>query len=306
MTDSNASKLRVLFLGMQVNFSLPPLRTLLATGVDVCAVWLPGDESSDGMFRPLPPEPSTSELPLLTPFVQPTLLHAVWKANLPVWAVGRMTAPETLVALRELAPDVVCVACFPQRIPPEALAMPQHGFLNLHPSLLPAFRGPDPRFWQMRAGLLDSGVTVHFMNAGLDTGDIALQQRVLLRAGISGPEADVRLAETGGDLLAEAVARLAAGTLPRTPQPAAGGSYFAAPQAADFRLSAAWSARRAFIFMRGTADYGQPFVVETAVGAVVVRTAVAHRPGATLPTPFERSGRSVTIQFAGGVLECET
>ncbi|MEZ4833421.1 MAG: formyltransferase family protein [Caldilineaceae bacterium] len=65
-----------------------------------------------------------------------------------------------------------------------------HGFLNLHPSLLPHYRGPDPIFWQLRDGVEPMGVTVHWMDVGVDTGDIAAQAPVALEDGLSGPRSN--------------------------------------------------------------------------------------------------------------------
>ncbi len=139
-------------------------------------------------------------LPAL-PLGQPAdLLSLAWARGLPVLAVGDFDHADTLAALAAFAPDVAVVACFTRRIPPAALAVPRLGFLNLHPSLLPLYRGPQPLFWQLRDGA-PTGATVHYMDEGLDTGDIAAQIAVPLPDGLSGPEAERTLALAGLGLL---------------------------------------------------------------------------------------------------------
>jgi methionyl-tRNA formyltransferase len=224
-----------------------------------------------------------------------------WEREIPVLAINRPEAPATRAALAALQPDLACVACFSLRIPPSLLTLPPLGFLNLHPSLLPAYRGPAPLFWIFRQGEYETGVTVHFMNEGLDAGDIALQARVEAPDGISGAAADALYAARGGELLVEAVQRLQNGVLSRQPQPA-GGSYHPRPTAADFHITVTWPARRAFNFMRGTVEWNQPYIVEAGEERVTLRSAVAYTAGGTLDRPLVRRERDVWLQFTPGIL----
>lgn len=125
--------------------------------------------------------------------------------------------------LARVGPDLVVCMGFPWQVPPDALAVPPLGWLNGHPSLLPRHRGPIPWAWAIRSGDEELGITVHRMDAGLDTGPI-LAQRSFPLDGYAEPE---ELYARSGPLLAEALTealeRLAAGD-PGTPQPA-GGTY---------------------------------------------------------------------------------
>jgi hypothetical protein len=76
-------------------------------------------------------------------------LSVAWAAGLPVLAARDLAHADTLTTLAEFQADVACVACFTRRIPPAVLNRPRLGFLNIHPSLLPAYRGPEPVFWQL-------------------------------------------------------------------------------------------------------------------------------------------------------------
>ncbi len=219
--------------------------------------------------------------------------------RLPVLAVAAFNHADTPAALAAFAPDVAVVTCFTRRIPPAALAVPRLGFLNLHPSLLPAYRGPQPLFWQLRDGAT-TGATVHYMDEGLDTGDIAAQAAVPLPDGISGPEAERTLALAGLGLLRGVLDELARGIVQRQPQ-AAGGSQQPAPTEADFALSTGWPARQAFNFMRGTADWGRPYRIEIN-GRTEWLAAAEEWRAVTLDRPSVRHGRHVVIRFSPGVL----
>ena len=295
-------KLRVLYLGMVGDFSLIPLRHLLAAGVmEVVGIVVAG-QADGSVIRPLHPPPSLPGLPLLNPYFDRNIIQVGWQQGIPVWAIGRLGHEETVATLAALRPDVAVVACFSRRIPQVLLAVPKHGFLNVHPSLLPRYRGPQPLFWCFHEGEWETGVTVHFMDEGLDTGDIVLQARVDFADGIAGDEADRLCAERGGTLLVEAMGLLAAGRLPRVPQ-SDDFTYFPSPTAVDFHIPTSWSARRAFNFMRGVADWGRPFTIEVGDEKVVVATAVAYDAQQQLDEPLVREGGGVTaVQFNPGVL----
>lgn len=290
---------RVLFVGMQGQFTRIVLERLLAAGVEVCGLLLSGPVLGP-LLPPPPPDADPLALPLLDRFVEPNALHLAWNAGIPVYASGPLKAPALMELVRTLAPDVACVACFDRIIPAGLLALPRHGFLNVHPSLLPNFRGPEPLFWQFRAGVNPVGVTVHWMDAGLDTGDIAGQRTVALPDGISGGGADALCARTGGDLLAEVLGQLADGSAQRRPQPA-GGSYQPSPSADDFALDTRWDVGRAFNFMRGTAEWGMDYLVTVGGREWRLRKALGWEPSASLAS-VEVSGAVARIGFAGGVL----
>lgn len=291
--------MRLLFAGMQGQFTRIVLEGLLAAGVDICALLLSGP-----ILRPLlpppPPEADPLALRLLDSFVETNALHLAWQAGIPVYESGSLAAPALTELLRTLAPDVACVACFDRIIPARLLALPPHGFLNVHPSLLPHFRGPEPLFWQLRAGINPVGVTVHWMDAELDTGDIAGQRTVALADGISGSEADALAATAGGDLLAEVLKKLAVGSAQRRPQPV-GGSYQPSPSEDDFHLDTGWDVRRAFNFMRGTAEWGMDYPVSVNGREWRLRAALGWEASTSLAS-VEISRGVVRIGFAGGVL----
>ena len=293
--------MRLLFFGLPAGVSAVVLRGLLDDERDVAGVVVPASAVPHLLPDPAPPvaylsPPIISALSLGEPA---DLLALAWASERPVLAVGDFAHADALAALRAAAPDVAVVACFARRIPPVALAVPRWGFLNLHTSLLPAYRGPQPLFWQLRDGA-PTGATVHFMDEGLDTGDIVAQTAVPLPDGSSGPEAERTLALAGLGLLRGVLDELAVGVVPRRPQ-GPGGSRQPAPTEADFALSTGWTARRAFNFMRGTADWGRPYRIEIN-GRTEWLTAAEEWRDLTLDRPSVRHGRHIVIRFSPGVL----
>ena len=292
--------LRILYLGTPCELSRAPLLALLDAAIEVCGVVVPAEPGAPPIARLAPPPPR-SPLPIAGRFVDPGIVEIAWERDIPVFAAGKLSDPATVAALAELRPDVACAACFPQRIPAALLRLPPHGCLNIHPSLLPAYRGPAPLFWAFRNGESTIGVTVHFMDQDFDTGDIAAQAPLSLEDGVGGAQADRMCAALGGRLLAEVLSRLRQGSLERRPQPD-GGSYDGWPAPADWTISTSWSARRAFNFMRGTDDWGQRYEVFAGGERLILATALSYDAGETLGAPFVRSGREVAIQCTPGVV----
>jgi methionyl-tRNA formyltransferase len=269
-------------------------------------------------LTPLPPLPATAvsspgegELPVDTALhvlpspVKPCIVNLASAHGIPVVEVKVLSAPATLAALETYRPEVICVACFPRIFPRALLAIPPLGCLNLHPSLLPAYRGPAPLFWQFRQGESRTGVTVHFMDEGADTGDIALQSAVAFPDGISGAEADRICSQAGAALMVQAIDLLQRGACPRRSQPEAGSSYFTWPARADFEISTGWSARRAYNFIRGTEEWGVLFEIPVRDGRIEVHRAISFSPDEILGESWRFVREEVWVQFAEGVLRVQ-
>jgi methionyl-tRNA formyltransferase len=140
-------------------------------------------------------------------------------------------------------------------------AIPPLGVLNVHPSLLPAGRGPEPIFWTLRRGEPTTGVTVHRMDAGLDTGPIIAQRAMVTPDGVRAPDLERELMTLGGQLLVEALPALEAGTLRPRAQPEAGASHAPAPSGSDWTMVTSLPAAWAWRFARGVAPLGGPLAV---------------------------------------------
>ena len=114
--------------------------------------------------------------------------------------------------------DLFAVASYGKILPQALLDLAARGALNVHPSLLPLYRGATPLQTQLRDGVSESGVTVIFMDAGMDTGDIVLVERSAIGPDETYGELHDRFARLGGKLLGQAVRLVAEGNAERTPQ----------------------------------------------------------------------------------------
>jgi methionyl-tRNA formyltransferase len=253
----------VLFLGMQGNFSLPSLQALLEGGVEVCAVVIPpapgAGSDRPAIYRREQPRIARSTLPVITSSLYTTVVQLAWERRIPLWEVTHMADPLTVSTLAAYQPDAMCVACFSQRIPRAILDIPRLGCLNVHPSLLPANRGPEPLFWTFREGSKQAGVTIHLMDEGMDSGDILAQEFIEILDGMSYAQLELACALRGGALLAQAVWELYEGRVVRIQQDEAMSSYHSFPTGEDFVVPiAAWSASHVYNFICGVIDWNGP------------------------------------------------
>jgi methionyl-tRNA formyltransferase len=129
---------------------------------------------------------------------------------------------DALEALGAAEADLFVLASYGKIVPRAILALPPLGFLNVHPSLLPLYRGATPLQSALRDGVATSGVTIMQMDAGMDTGDIVLQAARPVGPRETYGELHDRFAALGADLLATALERAAAGPLDRIPQASRG------------------------------------------------------------------------------------
>lgn len=145
--------------------------------------------------------------------------------NLPVAQPEKVREEEFMASLELLKPDVIVVVAFGQILPERILNIPQYGCINVHASLLPAYRGAAPIQWAVIDGLKETGVTTMYMEKGLDTGDIICQSRLTLDKEETGGSLFERLADEGAKLLLTTLEKLENGTATRTKQDDSKSSY---------------------------------------------------------------------------------
>ena len=145
--------------------------------------------------------------------------------GIPVFSPVRVKRPEAVERLREEAPDLIVVAAFGQILSKEILDLPRLGCVNVHASLLPAYRGAAPIQWAVINGEEKSGVTIMQMDEGLDTGDILLQEEIPLFADETGESLYNKMAKLGGELLVKALPMIEQGTLTPVRQDDAASCY---------------------------------------------------------------------------------
>ncbi len=155
-----------------------------------------------------------------TPVKEKALEH-----DLPVAQPEKVREETFVEQLQAIAPDVIVVVAFGQILPESILNIPKYGCINVHASLLPAYRGAAPIQWAVIDGLTESGVTTMYMEKGLDTGDIILQSKLSLAPDETGGSLFDKLAKEGAALLVKTLTMLEAGTAIRTKQDESKSSY---------------------------------------------------------------------------------
>lgn len=193
--------MRIVFMGTP-EFAVSVLRHVVEGGWEVCAVYTQPDKPKNRGMKLVP---------------TPVKEYALTK-GIPVYQPASCRDPETLAQLEALAPDVILVAAYGKILPQALLDIPRLAILNVHSSLLPQYRGAAPINWAVLNGDTETGVTIQYMAAELDAGDILLSKPAAID-----PEEDAgqlygRLAELGGQAACEALVRLRDGTAGRTPQ----------------------------------------------------------------------------------------
>ncbi len=206
-------------------------------------------------------------------------------------------------AIESAQADVMVVAAYGLILPQWVLDVPRLGCLNIHASLLPRWRGAAPIHRAIEAGDTQTGVTIMQMDAGLDTGDMLLTERLPIRADDTTGSLHDRLAELGGRLIVEALEIAACGGLTAQKQPTDGVTYAhkidKAEAALDWTHSAATLARRVRAFNpfpgAATARAGEPVKVWA---AHAVDGSAGAAPGQVLALGDE----GIQVQTASGVL----
>jgi methionyl-tRNA formyltransferase len=193
---------RVAFFGTP-EFAVPSLRALVGEGFDVVAVVTQPDA---------PQGRSRSKL------VPPPVKVVAEAEDLKVFQPEKPTDGAFLVRLRDTRPDVGVVVAYGHILRTELLELPPRGMVNVHPSLLPALRGPAPVEWAVIQGLTETGVTIMQLDAGMDTGPILHQISDHIDPDITGGDLSEHLAELGAQALVETLAVLEQGKLNPVPQ----------------------------------------------------------------------------------------
>ncbi|MEW6736889.1 MAG: methionyl-tRNA formyltransferase [Acidobacteriota bacterium] len=191
--------MRVVFLGTP-EVAVPSLERVISDGHQVVAVFTQADKPA-GRGNRLQPPP---------------VKIAAQAHNLPIYQPVKIRTEEIRELFQSLAPEAALIVAYGRIIPDWLLSIPPYGFINLHFSLLPAYRGAAPINWAIVNGERETGVTTMQVVPELDAGDILLQQATLIGQQETASELGTRLSQMGAELLSETLSRLPTSTL--TPQ----------------------------------------------------------------------------------------
>ena len=193
--------MRILFMGTP-DFAVASLKRLVEDGHEICGVITQPDKPKNRGHKMQP-----------TPVKEYALTQ-----NLDVYQPLKARDGEVMSIVERLAPELIVVAAYGKILGEDLLNYPKYGSINVHSSLLPAYRGAAPINWAILDGLTETGVTIMYMAKELDAGDIILQKSTAIGEDEDALALTTRLAELGAEALSESVMALANGTATRTPQ----------------------------------------------------------------------------------------
>ena len=286
--------LRIVFLGTS-EFALPALQRLVESDYEIAGVYTQPDRPAGRGRRERP-----------SPVKVMALRH-----GLPVFQPPRISAPESVEALAALKPDVMLAAAYGQILRQPVLDVPPRGVLNIHPSLLPRYRGASPVAAAILAGDSQTGVTIMLMVRALDEGPILSQRRVAIDPQDTTGTLTERLAREGADLLLETLPAYVDGSLQPQPQDASIASYVSTVKKEDGLID--WSLPAAQVWRRVRAYNPWPGAFTHLDGSVLLIHEAwplagggGEPPGTVvaLPVPVEDHARGAgfAVQTGEGLL----
>jgi methionyl-tRNA formyltransferase len=230
--------LRLIFMGTP-EFSVPTLLELVAHGHDIAAVYTRA------------PKPGGRGMK-----VQPTPVEVeARRLGIPVVTPKTLKTPEALAEFFAHQADVAVVVAYGMILPQAILDAPKLGCFNLHASLLPRWRGAAPINRAIMAGDAETGVMVMKMDVGLDTGDVAMVERIAITDQMTASDLHDALARLGADLMVRAMAALERGALKLTTQSDEGVTYAAKIEKAEAKIDFTKPAREVLRHIHGLSPF---------------------------------------------------
>lgn len=277
--------MKLVFMGTP-EFAASSLEALLGSRHTVAAVYTQ-------------PDKPVGRKAVLTPPPVKVLAQA---HDIPVYQPTKMRDGTVAAQLREIAPDAIVVVAYGRILPPDILAVPPLGCINVHGSLLPKYRGAAPIEASVFQGETETGVTTMYMADGIDTGDMILQAKTPIGPDEQAPELRLRLAELGAALLIETLEQVEAGTAPRIPQNEAQSCYVPMIKKEDARLDFTRPAQQLHDLVRGMANWPVAHCLCEGKGFKVHRTRLSDMQSDAAPGTLI-GGKRMIVQCGKGALE---
>ncbi len=227
-------------------------------------------------------------------------------SNLPVQAPADLKSPDLLREIKNLAPDFFVVASYGKMIPSDWLKIPSKAALNVHPSLLPKYRGAAPLHWPILNGEPETGLSIAEVTDKLDAGDIFYQKRITLSPDVTSLDLEKNLSELSPEALQECFEQFAAGRIIRTMQKESDSSYARKLTKEDGQIR--WEESAAMISrkVRGLTPWpGTFFTFQNTLVQILQARIIAHaesksKPGTILS--MDRKASGFEIQTGDGTL----
>lgn len=175
------------------------------------------------------------------------------QAGIPLHRVCSMRTPETLALARSLRPDLVCVVSWSMIVPPEVLALPPRGCVGFHYAMLPARRGGAPLNWAIIDGLTETGITLFYLDEGIDSGDIIDQRPIPIAETDTVKDLLDKVLAIAPEMLAQHIEAIEQGTAPRRKQDESRATYTRRRKPEDGEIDWSRPEREIYNFIRALA-----------------------------------------------------
>jgi methionyl-tRNA formyltransferase len=285
-------KPRILFMGTP-EFAVPVLQTLLDEGFPLVGVVCQPDR------------PQGRHMKLQAPPVKQLALAR----GLPVLQPEKVRTPEFEAAIRGLAPDMIVTAAYGRILPPNLLAVPPLGCLNVHASLLPAYRGAAPVQWCLIRGETETGVTIMLMDEGMDTGDILMQRRLAIPPDMDAGELSDNLSRLGASLLPAAIQGFLDGSIKPVPQNPARATTITMMSRETGKIDWQADSRQIHNLVRGTSQWPGAFTwcgdrrIKVHKTRVCVDPAILAGAAGLEPGTICLCGDAISVACGSGVID---
>jgi methionyl-tRNA formyltransferase len=280
--------MRIVFCGTP-EFAVPTLKLFLTSREFEVAGAISQPDRARGRGQEVSPSP---------------VKQAALAAGIPVYQPEKIRSEESLAWLRQMAPEAVVIIAYGQIIPERLIALPRFGWINLHASLLPKYRGAAPINWAIVKGETQTGLTTMRIDAGMDTGEILLQKEISIGAKETAPELAQRIAEAGAPLVLESLLGLEGGAIHARAQDHSGASAAPRLKREDGRIRWEMEAQAIYNRIRGFAPWPGAYTLFRGgichVWGEPLAETTSAAPGRILSSGS--SGTSLRVACGGGTL----
>jgi len=225
--------MNIVYIGSSGPLSTIPLQTLINSKFNISAVAIDSNKNDT-----IPNINKNSD----------SLASLAFYNNVPLVKLTKKVA-SNVAAIKKYQPDIILVSCYARKISNEIAQLAKVGCFNIHPSLLPKYRGPTPLFWQFKKGEENFGVTLHRVTEKFDQGNIIAQQKIKMPDGISKAAASILLAKLASKIILKTLPLLQNENFKEVTQDEAIASYQSYFKKEDYAVSVNWTAKRLYNFI---------------------------------------------------------
>jgi len=281
--------LKILYIGSSGSLSLTPLRALIEAKHSVCAF-------------------AFDQEPGVLDVIKSDSIQSLAFENTIPFIKFDKNYTNAVSQIQTYQPDIILVSCYARLLPQAILSTVKNGCFNVHPSLLPAFRGPAPIFWQYQQGVTYFGVTLHRLSQDFDTGNSVSQMSVKIEDGFTQNKTTELLAKVASDLVLNLLDDIKNNRVTEIEQDKTKASYYSYPDYKDYELSTNWTAKRIYNFIKAYQNEDVYFLCQINKEKVKIINAISfqHLPYNEMNgEKVIQHGDNIKFSCQAGYIDCQ-